>query len=344
MALAVLLGFSFSSPAFGQVVYGGGVAFSAQGRHVRIGGFLGGYTIRPAYPYYGGTYFYSGYGPGWRPGSGNPYFLPPPGGLAPPPFGPPVFGPPWYYPPPVIVVPPPVIIVPPPVVVASNPSGGADPIGPPGAKPGQFLVINPKKDVQQASANPMIPEGTIVPAVDKVMVPKPMPRFDPAAGPPMGNVEKPEANPEREFARLMKLARDAFAAEEYGRAVGNLDRAAKVKPTDAMPHFLKAQSHLAAGQYAEALDAIRIGMKLNPNWPTSGYRPRDFYGTNPDRFNVHLAALRTALAENVGDPSLQFLLGYELWFGGNRAEAVELFRAAKREPLAARFLKDADKP
>lgn len=357
LAAAVLLGFAEFAPVSAQIVYGAGFTYTARGHHGRVVGFVGGFTVRPGYPYSGGTYFYPGYGPGWRPGSGNPYFLPPPGGLAPPPYGPSVFGPPWYYPPPIIIANPPLIIV----VANPNLNGGVVPIGPPvvqhdpprgnpeggppGAKPGQFIVITPKKDVQQAAANPMIPDGAIVPAAEKVMAPEPqrLPRFDPFAGPPMGNIEKREADPQREFARLLKLAQQAFAEEEYGRAIDFLDRAANARPADALPHFLKAQSYIAAGQYAEALDAIRSGMKLNPDWPTAGIRPRDLYAVHPERFDGHVAALRLALAENPGDSSLQFLLGYELWFSGKRDEAIELFRAAQREPLAAQFLKHAAK-
>ena len=166
------------------------------------------------------------------------------------------------------------------------------------------------------------------------------------AKPEPGNVEKPEADPDREFARLVRLAREAFAAGEYGRAVGFLDRAAAIKPADPLPHFLKAQALVATGQYAEAVAAIRDGMRLAPDWPAGGFRPRELYGANPGRFDADVAALRQALADNPGEPSLQFLLGYQLWFGGNRAEAVELFRAADRgakgNPLVGRFLKEAD--
>ncbi|HJZ57350.1 MAG TPA: hypothetical protein VKE74_20445, partial [Gemmataceae bacterium] len=232
---------------------------------------------------------------------------------------------------------------PPPVVPAQR--GDPDDPFPLGAKKGEFIVISPKKDTgPTAVANPPIPNGTVSPMVDRVAAaPPPLPR--PLVGPEPGSVMKVEADPDREFARLVRLGREAFAAEEYGRAVGLFDQAAKVKPADPLPQFLKAQSQVAAGHYAEAVAAVREGMKLAPDWPASGFRPRDLYGTTPDRFDVHITALRKALAENPGDPTLQFLLGYELWFGGNRAEATELFRAADRgakgNPLIGRFLKEA---
>jgi hypothetical protein len=336
LAVAVLLGLAGFTAAPAQIVYGGGFAFSAGAPHVRVtGGLLG----RPVYPYPYPVY-------GFAPGFVGPYF--------PPPYGPSVLVPPWVYPPPLVGAPnlngtdypagPPVVVRdPPPAPPRGNPDGG-----PPGARPGQFIVISPKKDVPATAGNPMIPEGTITPAVEKVMTPAPAARFDPSTAAQTGNVEKSEADPDREFARLMKLAREAFAGEEYGRAVGFLDRAAKAKPADALPHFLKAQALVATGQYAEAVDAIRDGMRLAPDWPGGGFRPRELYGANPGRFDAHLAALRAALAENPGAAGLQFLLGYELWFGGNRAEATELFaaagRGAKNNPLVARFLKEAGKP
>lgn len=309
MALAVVVGLAAATPAAAQVVYGGVI-------------------VRPV-PVYPGFGF--------------------PGPFPPPPFGPPL-PPPWAYPPGFVGTPnlnragtplgPPVVVPDAPDLPRSNPAEG-----PPGAKPGQFLVISPKRDPQPA-ANPNVPEGTVSPAVDRVKKPEPLARFDPAAA-PAGNTEKPEADPDREFARLMKLAREAFAAEEYGRAVGFLDRAAKAKPADPQPHFVRAQALVAAGQYADAVTAIGAGMKLAPDWPAGGFRLKELYGATADRFPAHVAAVRAALTEHPGDPGLQFLLGYELWFGDGRAEAAELFAAAARgsrnNPVVVRFLKEANK-
>jgi tetratricopeptide (TPR) repeat protein len=259
-----------------------------------------------------------------------------------------------YYPPPVVVV------------VNNNFAGGALPGNPiadaasvPAAvvpavarnagPPGQFIMITPKPAALNA-ANPQIPNGTTSPMLTQVMPPQlpPLPKFDPLANNNATNVEKPEKDPDREYARLMKLAGETFAGEEYGRCIRVLERAVAAKPAEALPHFLKAQCLFATGQYGEAVEAIREGMKLAPDWPTAAFRPLDYYGPSPQLFGAHLATLRKALAENPGEPLLQFLLGYELWFNGDHAEAAGLFRAAARgakgNALIGYFVKIADRP
>jgi Flp pilus assembly protein TadD len=114
-----------------------------------------------------------------------------------------------------------------------------------------------------------------------------------------------------------------------------------------VPHFLKAQARFAAGQYADAVAGIREGVKLAPDWPAGEFKPRELYGASPERFDAHLAELRQAVRDNPADPALAFLLGYQLWFAGERAEAVKLFRdAAKRGrdgTVIERFLREAEK-
>ncbi|MDB5308978.1 MAG: tetratricopeptide repeat protein [Gemmataceae bacterium] len=308
------------APVYGPG-FGGGFAyrngFSFGGPGFRTYGFSHGFYAAPVVPYWIPIA-----GPGWGPGYGNPFFLSPPAGLAPP-----------------------VEATPPPIGLGNpdpNP-GPAAPAAPSRPPAGDYIVISPRK----ASA-----EGTITPKIDRVAPPPdrsrpPVPRIDPFGPQPvLGKTDKPEADPVAEAARLVKQARDAFAAGEYGQAVEHLDRAIGAKPGDSFPYFLRAQGQFAAGQYAEAVASIREGMKLAPGWPASGFKPKDLYGDKPERFDAQLAALRKALAANPAEPALQFLLGYELWFSGDRPAAVALFRDAAKQlsdtAIVDRFLREAE--
>jgi hypothetical protein len=248
---------------------------------------------------------YPGYGPGWGPGYGNPFFLPQP----------------------------PVVVVPPPVVVVGGAAPARDDDLPRGAKPGDFVVIRPAGKA---------PEGKVVPELDKIVKPRPPepPAADPFAPPVLAPMEKPEADPAAEAARQARLARAAFAAEEYAAAADHLTRAARAKPDDPLTHFLLAQVRFASGRYADAVAAIEAGLRLAPHWPVNEFRPRELYGPHPDRFDTHLAALRKAAAANPGDAGLAFLLGYQLWFGGDRPAAVEQFKKAPK--AAGPFLRAAE--
>jgi tetratricopeptide (TPR) repeat protein len=144
------------------------------------------------------------------------------------------------------------------------------------------------------------------------------------------NVDKPDPDPVKELARLIKLGKDAFASGEFGAASEQFDRAIAVAPKNALPLFLKAQAAFAAGRYDDAVKDIRAGLAVDPNWPSSPFDPKELYGSEPGTFNDHLATLRGVVAANPREPALEFLLGYELWFIGEKVEAKKWFDLAEK--------------
>lgn len=320
LAAAVVVGFADATPARAQFVigplgpppggFGPGVGFSYHRKGFSVAGFAGGYYSR--------SVFASPFGPSL-------------------PFG---YG--WGGPSVSVVVVPSVQVYVPPFALegnfgdgnagaAPNPPAVARPAPkPPKPDPGPlvgrdgFLVIAPKKDFP--------PPGGIAPKVERVEVPAPRPvfRFDPFAPPMVVKADKPDADPVKESARLMRLGREAFEAGEFGTAGQRFGRAAAANPKAAEPLFLKAQAAFAAGGYADAVAAILAGLELDPAWPRSAFDPKEPYGANVGAFLDHLADLRRTAAANPGDPALEFLLGYELWFVGERAEAKKWFAAAAK--------------
>jgi hypothetical protein len=202
---------------------------------------------------------------------------------------------------------------------------------PPGAKQGDMFVIRPKK------ALPLLPPPD-APRPERVGPPPPLPLpalKDPFADRKMVNIEIPDPNPVKEVARLMKLGKDAFAAGEFGAASEQFDRAIAIAPREALPVFLKAQAAFAAGRYSDAVTAIRKGLDLDRTWPNSPFDPKELYGANPNVFNEHLGSLRTVIAAKPREPTLEFLLGYELWFIGEKTEAKKWFELAEKHLPAA---------
>jgi tetratricopeptide (TPR) repeat protein len=263
------------------------------------------------------------------------------------PFGPPPFGfdPGFGWGPPQVIVVPRVQVFVPPFALEGNLDNGngnaALPNGlavrpapklapqpdpePPIGRDG-FIVISPKKDFP--------PPGVIAPKVDRVAVapgPRPAVKFDPFAPPLVVKMDRADADPVKEAARLVRLGREAFAEGEFGTAGQRFGRAAAANPKAAEPLFLKAQAAFAAGAYADAVTAIRAGLAISPEWPGGAFDPKEPYGVNVGAFAEHLAELRRTVAANPGDPALEFLLGYELWFVGEKVEAKKWFAtAAKR--------------
>jgi hypothetical protein len=76
--------------------------------------------------------------------------------------------------------------------------------------------------------------------------------------------------------------------------------------------------------------AIRAGLELDRTWPTGPFDPKELYGANPALFADHLATLRGVVAANPGEATLEFLLGYELWFIGEKVEARKWFDLAEK--------------
>ena len=329
LAACAVLGLAELAPARAQFVCGplrgpgfgyGGYSYSYRsgfsfgGPHLRVSGFSGGFVSRAA------------------------FFAPPlvpvapfgPFGFGPAPFAAPFgFGPAWGG------FGPPVIVVPPPIILGGNfdpaepnaLAGGIEPrndavLLPRGAKETDFFVITPKK--------------ATIPAVTRVadVRPGPVIAFNPFVAPAKAAVDRPDPDPKREAARQIGFARTAFAVGDYGRAGDRFALALASDPADARTHFLQAQARFAAGQYAEAVAGIREGLTRDPKWPAAAFDPAELYDGRAALYATHLDALKKAVADNPGQPALEFLLGYQLWFGGDKAEAAKLFRAAEKR-LAA---------
>ena len=270
------------------------------------------------------------------------------GVVAGPVWGPPAFAPWGYYGGPVSVVAPvgywvapPVVVVPPPVVVvgATAPALRYGLFGPDDRpQPGTFDPIpDPLARRRVADA---VQRGDLL-----VVHPGgPAPGFArPGVAPEPAAVPK---EPKQRAAFEVSQAKHAFASGEYGRATERLADAIAAGPEEPLAYFLLAQARTARGEYAEAVAAIRDGMRHAPDWPATTFRLTELYGPNAAVLDEHLKELKAAAAANPADPTLGFLLGYHLWFLGEKAEAVKLFKRAARQVkdrgLIERFLAEAE--
>jgi predicted Zn-dependent protease len=143
-------------------------------------------------------------------------------------------------------------------------------------------------------------------------------------GPPAAPMD-----PKAAGAQWIEFGNGAFKAHQYSRAERSFRRATEELPGDPPAYFLLAQARFALGKYVEAVAAIHAGMRLQPDWPTAHFRPRDFYGANPYAFYEQLQRLANALAKYPHDPVLAFLYAYELWFDNRKDEARMIFQRAK---------------
>jgi tetratricopeptide (TPR) repeat protein len=127
---------------------------------------------------------------------------------------------------------------------------------------------------------------------------------------------------------LVSRGKQAFAAQEYGRAERLFQQAASNEPQSHLPHFLLAQARFALDKYQEATDAVLTGLRLQADWPKSKYRPEDLYASHRTDFQEQFDHLKEVLDRKPSDPVLLNLYAYQLWFTGRVEEAKPLFRRA----------------
>ena len=209
--------------------------------------------------------------------------------------------------------------------------------------PPPLVVVVPPPRVNFRGREPVAPVQEPFPTVDDFaparvdaavkrgdfLVVKPGQRIIPvAAAIPL---PKPPVEPKALAAFLIKSAREAFEAEQIGRASERFRAAIVLQPNEAQLRFWLAQTHLARGEYTDAATALRAGLTLNPDWPSTPYDLKELYGQRGTALADDLRELQAILAANPGDHTLQFVAGCSEWFSGHRQAALKLFERARSD-------------
>jgi tetratricopeptide (TPR) repeat protein len=152
-----------------------------------------------------------------------------------------------------------------------------------------------------------------------------------AAAAPAALPEPPRPSHPQARARARRFEHDGdekFREKQYTRAY-ELYRSARRAAHD-LPevHFRIAQTLTALGHYTSAVTAIQRGLRLDPDWPASDFDLNELYGGDPLPLLSHKERLAMALRDDMDNPDLLFLLGYELFFSGDRAQARPFFERA----------------
>lgn len=173
------------------------------------------------------------------------------------------------------------------------------------------------------------PPRRVPPPVQRM--PQPKPKKKPDVKKP--KKDKPDRIPKRvpdppgntEKDKLRYLGLKAFESQKYGLAAERFRRSLALDKKDAQSYFLLAQAYFTLGRYKLCYDNLFMGLKLNPTWATSGYRPLELYGPNVVDYSKDLLLLEEVLADHPDDPILLFVYAYHLWFDGRQVEARPIF-------------------
>lgn len=162
--------------------------------------------------------------------------------------------------------------------------------------------------------------------------PEPAPPRKPEAVPPKRPVDEllePRPEPIAEARRLVELGIRAFREEDYGIAALRFRQATEIDRTSSRAFFLLGWAEYAFGNYRDAVGAIREGLRLQPVWPATEFRPKlELYDGRPDAWALHRERLVETQKRRPRDGDYLFLLGVIDWFGDRRRDALEWFRQA----------------
>lgn len=191
--------------------------------------------------------------------------------------------------------------------------------------PGPRLKLKPQPQEEAAKRVEPIKE---LPAKGKPI--------DPAAAargkPPMA--AEPSWAPDQEGLRLTLVGLTAFREQEYGLAARKFSQAIDADPTGSRAYFFLGQANFALGKYSDAVQAIGLGLAIDPAWPKMPFRPRfDLYTDHPEDWQRHAKLLEDAQARQPNHVGYLFLLAHQHWFDDQRDVAVKLFRQLR--PLVA---------
>ena len=126
-----------------------------------------------------------------------------------------------------------------------------------------------------------------------------------AAAPPTQPPADDSAPPEA-FQRF-EAARTAFKANEYGKALAEVDHAIKLLPSDATMHEFRALDLFAEGKYREAAEGAYAVLSMGPGWTWETLM--SLY-PNEETYSRQLRRLEEYCRKNPKASDGRFLLGY----------------------------------
>jgi tetratricopeptide (TPR) repeat protein len=137
-----------------------------------------------------------------------------------------------------------------------------------------------------------------------------------------------------QYLKRSQLQESEDALRTAVSSLGELDG----EPIDAMPVAARyaplalANALFAEEQFDDAAAAVLKGLQYIPQWPGVDIDLRQVNGTEAE-YQTYLTALEGRAVSDPKNPSVQFLLGYQYWFTGRHADALDCFhRTLKLEP------------
>ena len=158
------------------------------------------------------------------------------------------------------------------------------------------------------------------------------------ASPPPATPATPQVPPEA--TEHFDAAREAFKAEQYDRALKEVEEAIKVLPKDTTLHEFRALVLFAQGKYKEAASGIYAVLAVGPGW---NWETMSGLYANPDTYTKQLRALEAYVRQNLNAADGRFLLAYHYLVLNSIPQAVtelkEFEKLVPKDQLAPQLVK-----
>ncbi|MBI3863852.1 MAG: tetratricopeptide repeat protein [Planctomycetia bacterium] len=183
-----------------------------------------------------------------------------------------------------------------------------------------WIGANPFADAPLPEANN--------PAANRPAVPKKIP-----AQPPQDDVaivpKTPSADAVGRSLRLQAQGDEYFAKSNYLQAYGHYKQALSVAPTRIEARFRLAMSLASMSHFSQAVDEMKRGMRVDPDWPRTGATLDTLFGAdNALSKNAVLHKAADWVREDIRDPNRLFLMGVLLHFNDDGEKSHTFFEAA----------------
>lgn len=125
--------------------------------------------------------------------------------------------------------------------------------------------------------------------------------------------------------RFVEYGDRQFQKGEYRQALDRYRKAQSQASEIPDVYFREGFANMAAGRYAEAVVAMREGLRLDPSWPSSGFVLEELFPTVEAKREIY-RQLHTHLADRPNDADALFMLAVMQHFDGHEAAAEVRFR------------------
>jgi tetratricopeptide (TPR) repeat protein len=169
----------------------------------------------------------------------------------------------------------------------------------------------------EAPATTTAPAATAAPATAT----EPEPQYgQQAAEPPPAESETATVPPEA--VQNFDAARGAFKAQDYAKALTDIDAAIKVLNNDVTMHEFRALVFFAQKKYKDAAAGIYAVLSVGPGWK---WETMSSLYAKPDTYTNQLRDLESYQRANAGAPDGHFLLAYHYLVLGHTQQALTQF-------------------